>query len=61
MNVKPTELEAMYKIVLIGDSDVGKTSILLRYSNDIFNPNPATVGIDFKIKTLKVDNHMIKL
>ena len=58
---KPGELEAMYKIVLIGDSDVGKTSMLLRYSNDIFSANPCTVGVDFKIKTLQVDNRTIKI
>ena len=58
---KPSDLEAMYKIVLIGDSDVGKTSMLLRFSDNIFCNNPCTVGIDFKIKTLKVDNHIIKM
>lgn len=51
----------MYKVVLIGDSDVGKTSLLLRYSNNIFTENPCTVGVDFKIKTIKVDSHIVKL
>lgn len=35
-NIKLQQLEAMYKIVLIGDVEVGKTSMLLRYSNNIF-------------------------
>lgn len=47
---------------MIGDSGVGKTSLLLRFSDDIFNNNPySTIGVDFKIKTLKVDNKIIKM
>ena len=58
----PQNLEALYKIVLIGDSGVGKTSLLLRFSEDIFNATPLqTIGVDFKIKTLKVDEKIIKV
>ena len=61
-NVTPNQIEAIYKIVLIGDSGVGKTSLLLRFSDDIFNANPfSTIGVDFKIKTLKVDNKIVKM
>tara|TARA_B110000285_G_C15047663_1_gene575213 strand:+ start:264 stop:437 length:174 start_codon:yes stop_codon:yes gene_type:complete len=35
--VNQSDIEAFYKIVLIGESDVGKTSLLLRYANDIFS------------------------
>ena len=45
----------MYKVVLIGESDSGKTSLLLRFSDNIFSQSPCTVGIDFKVKTVKVD------
>lgn len=56
------EIDANYKIVLIGDAGVGKTSMLLRFADDIFNQNPlSTIGVDFKIKTLKVDKKMIKM
>lgn len=59
---KASDLEALYKMVLIGDSEVGKTSLLLRYSDNIFSATPcSTVGIDFKLKTLKVDNRYIKV
>tara|TARA_B110000305_G_C19079645_1_gene465587 strand:- start:108 stop:512 length:405 start_codon:yes stop_codon:yes gene_type:complete len=59
---KAQNLEALYKIVLLGDSGAGKTSLLLRFSNDVFNINsPCTVGVDFKIKTLKVDERLIKM
>lgn len=56
------DVDANYKIVLIGDAGVGKTSLLLRFSDDIFNTNPlSTIGVDFKFKTLKVDNNIVKM
>jgi Ras-related protein Rab-1A len=56
------DIDANYKIVLIGDAGVGKTSLLLRFADDIFNQNPlSTIGVDFKIKTLKVDNKIVKM
>ena len=43
------------KILTLGATQVGKTSIVLRYSEDKFNYNKiATIGIDFKIKIIKV-------
>ena len=55
-------MEAIYKIVLIGESGAGKTSMLLRFADDVFNQHPmTTVGVDFKIKTLKIDKKVIKL
>ena len=55
-NFSPYEFDALYKIVLIGESNTGKTSMLLRFSDNIFSENYlCTIGVDFKIKTLKVD------
>jgi len=52
----------LFKISLIGDSDCGKTSILIRYSNGTFNDNTqSTIGVDFKIASLQIDNTIIKL
>lgn len=43
------------KLLLIGDSAVGKTSLLMRYTNDKFNPNfLSTIGIDHQVKTIQL-------
>ena len=43
----------MFKILIIGNSSVGKTSFLFRYADDSFTPAfVSTVGIDFKVKTI---------
>lgn len=50
------------KILTLGETQVGKTSIVLRYSEDKFNYNKiATIGIDFKIKIIRKGNEVIKV
>jgi len=52
----------LFKLLLIGDSSVGKTAILLRFSDDSFSPNfISTIGIDFRIKTVEIRGKKIKL
>ena len=47
---------AVYKLVLIGDSNTGKTSILLRYTTNTFPEiHHCTLGVDFKTKNIKID------
>ncbi len=61
-NFTPYDFDALYKIVLIGESNTGKTSMLVRFADNIFHENYlCTIGVDFKIKTLKVDNKIIKM
>ncbi|XP_035826906.1 ras-related protein Rab-8A [Aplysia californica] len=52
----------LFKLLLIGDSAVGKTCILFRFSEDAFNSTfISTIGIDFKIRTVELDGKKIKL
>ena len=58
----PYDFDALYKIVLIGESNTGKTSMLVRFADSVFTENYlCTIGVDFKIKTLKIDNKIIKM
>lgn len=43
----------MFKTLIVGNSGVGKTAFLVRYTDDHYVPTfVSTVGIDFKVKTL---------
>ena len=57
-----SKYDYLFKILLLGNSNVGKSSIFLRFVedkwNDVFVP---TIGIDFKIKTFKLKNKVIKM
>ena len=53
---------AQIKLLLIGDSGVGKSCCLLRFSEDSFTPSfITTIGIDFKIRTIELDGKRVKL
>merc|ERR1712100_110072 len=59
-NKSPYDL--LIKLLLIGDSGVGKSCLLCRYSDDVFNSSfITTIGIDFKIRTIDLDGLKIKL
>jgi small GTP-binding protein len=52
----------LFKLLLIGDSGVGKTCVLFRFAEDAFNSTfISTIGIDFKIRTIEMDGKKIKL
>jgi Ras-related protein Rab-1A len=55
------EYDYLVKLVIIGDSGVGKSSLLLRFSDDQFVENyMATIGVDFRFKTLNIDGRRVK-
>jgi Ras-related protein Rab-18 len=48
-------LDHVFKILLIGDAGVGKSSILLQFTDGYFNENlQSTIGVDFKVKVMEV-------
>ncbi|XP_039941862.1 ras-related protein Rab-44 isoform X5 [Hirundo rustica] len=58
----PLDPDHVYNVLFVGDSHVGKTSFLYRLHADTFNPHlAATVGLDYQIKTLVVDNKSFAL
>jgi small GTP-binding protein len=59
---KFAEYDYLIKIVLIGDAAVGKSSLLLKYIDNVFEDTyVCTIGVDFKIKSLLIDGKRIKL
>ncbi|XP_038295200.1 EF-hand calcium-binding domain-containing protein 4B isoform X1 [Canis lupus familiaris] len=54
--------DRLFKIVLVGNSAVGKTSFLRRFCEDRFAPGlAATVGIDYQVKMVRVDDSYVAL
>ncbi|XP_065182784.1 ras-related protein Rab-43-like [Sycon ciliatum] len=52
----------LFKIVVIGDSMVGKTSLLQRFKNGAFNEHHScTIGVDFIVKTVEMEGKVVKL
>ena len=58
----PSGYDMIFKIVLIGDTSVGKTNILSKYLSDEFDPDSkATVGVEFGTKNFKIENNIVKV
>ncbi|KAF0975587.1 hypothetical protein FDP41_005581 [Naegleria fowleri] len=57
-----TETKVTYKILILGDAGVGKTSLAIKWVDGSFQENYiATIGVDFKKKDVVIDNQLIKL
>ena len=53
--------EVMFKVVLVGDSSVGKTNIMSKYlKNEFHEDSKATVGVEFGSKQFTVEGHQVK-
>ena len=56
------DYDHLFKLLLIGDTGVGKSSILLRFTDGTFDENQqSTIGVDFKTKHMEVAGKKIKL
>ncbi|CAB9514522.1 Ras-related protein Rab [Seminavis robusta] len=56
------EYDYLFKILLIGDSGVGKSCLLLRFADDTYTESfISTIGVDFKIRTVDLDDKVVKL
>lgn len=57
-----SEYDYLFKLLLIGDSGVGKSCLLLRFAEDTYTESYiSTIGVDFKIRTLELEKKTIKL
>lgn len=59
---KQRDYDYLFKLVLIGDSGVGKSCLLLRFADDAFTESYiSTIGVDFRFRTVKIDQKTVKL
>ncbi|XP_071690634.1 ras-related protein RABC2a-like [Rutidosis leptorrhynchoides] len=61
MGTTSGQYDLSFKILLIGDSGVGKSSLLVSFISDSFEEIAPTIGVDFKIKHLTVGAKSVKL
>jgi Ras-related protein Rab-1A len=56
------EYAHLFKVLVVGSSGVGKTCLLLRYTDSVYKESySSTIGVDFKMKSVNVDGVPIKL
>mmetsp|Transcript_11076 Transcript_11076/g.22069 ORF Transcript_11076/g.22069 Transcript_11076/m.22069 type:complete len:205 (-) Transcript_11076:359-973(-) len=56
------EYDYLFKLLLIGNSGVGKSCLLLRFADNTYNESHiSTIGVDFKIKTVQCQEKTVKL
>ncbi len=59
---KMASYDYLFVLLLVGDSGVGKSCLLLRFCDDSFSESCLnTIGVDFKVKTIKIDGKRVKL
>ena len=56
------DYDYLFKILLIGDTGVGKSCLLLQFADEIYTETYiSTIGVDFKIKTIMLNGKTVKL
>jgi Ras-related protein Rab-8A len=59
---KNQNYDYLIKLLVIGNSGVGKTNMLLKFcDNNFMTSHLTTIGIDFKIKTIMIGNDKVRL
>ena len=62
MSKPKNDHDLLAKVIIIGDSGVGKSNLLTKFCDGVFKDSyVATIGVDFKLKTIQVDDSKIKL
>jgi small GTP-binding protein len=62
MSVQGVNFNYLFKYIIIGDSAVGKSNILLRYIHDKFNEEfQSTIGVEFGAKNLKIEDKIYRI
>jgi Ras-related protein Rab-1A len=60
MKTASTDTDLVYKILLLGDSEVGKSCFLMRYADNVFVDNYiTTIGLDYKLKYVQLDSGQV--
>ncbi|VBB18303.1 hypothetical protein YASMINEVIRUS_766 [Yasminevirus sp. GU-2018] len=56
------DYDYLVKLLIVGDSGVGKSSLLLRFADNTFTDTfISTIGVDFKIRTMQIDGRVVKI
>nr|GME04670.1 ras-related protein RABC1 [Ipomoea batatas]GME09101.1 ras-related protein RABC1 [Ipomoea batatas] len=61
MESSSPEFDYLFKLLLIGDSGVGKSSLVLSFTSDAFEDLSPTIGVDFKVKHFTLGGKKLKL
>ena len=62
VDIMNQEYDYLFKVLLLGDSGTGKSSLILRYTEDTFNSSlVSSIGVDFKVKKKELNGKIIKI
>ncbi|XP_051251928.1 ras-related protein Rab-15 [Dicentrarchus labrax] len=60
--VMAKQYDVLFRLIMLGDSGVGKTCMLRRFTDSEFDPSHiSTIGVDFKMKTLEIDGIKVRI